>query len=190
MKIPRLDTTTPLVLKLAIAAALILFVILSRTVPHPANFAPVAAVALFAGTILPRRWALITPVIAMVLSDFVIGLHPLVLFTWGSFAFIAFACSKWLTNATVTRVGLSSIGASVLFYLVTNFGVWMQGLMYPMNFGGLVHCYVNALPFFRGTLTGDLFYVSLLFGLYASIGFAVKKYHPHGASSRMSSMTS
>jgi hypothetical protein len=175
MKISRINDSASILVKLSIAAALILFVVMARLAPHPANFAPVAAVALFGGAILPRKWAILAPVAAMIVSDLVIGLHPLILFTWGSFAFIAFASSKWLSNVTPIKVGLSSVGASVLFYLVTNFGVWTQGLMYPMNFGGLVHCYVNALPFFRGTLTGDLFYSGVLFSAYAFVAYAVRQ---------------
>ncbi len=175
MKISRLDHTTPLLLKIGIACALIAFVFVARVTPHPANFAPVAAVALFAGALLPRRWAPIVPITAMILSDLVIGLHPLIFYTWGSFAVIALASSKWLTNATIMRVGLSSMAASVFFYLVTNFGVWAEGTMYTMNFNGLVHCYVNALPFFRGTLTGDLFYSGVLFGAYAFVSHLVRE---------------
>ncbi|QQS20423.1 hypothetical protein IPL85_01735 [Candidatus Saccharibacteria bacterium] len=146
---------------------LVAFAVFARLVPHPANFAPLAAVALFSGAILPRRWALVVPVIAMVTSDIIIGLHPLVLYTWGSFALIALIAGKYLTALRFSRVVASSVGASVLFFLVTNFGVWMQGLMYPKTGAGLIQCYINAIPFFRGTLLGDLFYSAMLFGLYA-----------------------
>ena len=175
MKITKLDNTAPFILKLGIVAALVIFVVMARIAPHPANFAPVAAIALFGGTILPRKWAIIAPVAAMVLSDLIIGLHPLILFTWGSFALIALASSRLLRSATPLKIGLSSFGASVFFYLVTNFGVWTQGTMYSMNFNGLVQCYVNALPFFRGTLMGDLFYSSILFSLYAFVAHAVRQ---------------
>lgn len=175
MKISRLNNTTPQLLKIGIAVALVAFVFVARIAPHPANFAPVAAVALFAGALLPRRWAPFVPITAMILSDLIIGLHPLIFYTWGSFAVIALASSKWLTNATAVRVGLSSMAASVFFYLVTNFGVWAQGTMYTMNVPGLIHCYVNALPFFRGTLTGDLFYSGVLFGAYVFVSHFVRE---------------
>lgn len=175
MKITKLDNTAPFILKLSIVAALIIFVIMARLAPHPANFAPVAAIALFGGAILPRKWAIAAPVAAMVLSDLIIGLHPLVLFTWGSFALIALASSRFLGSATPLKIGLSSFGASVFFYLVTNFGVWMQGTMYTMNFNGLVQCYINAIPFFRGTMTGDLFYSGVLFSAYAFVAHVVRQ---------------
>ncbi len=176
MNITRLTSASSLHIKLAIAVALVAFVVIARVAPHPANFAPIAAVALFAGALLPRRWALAVPLVAMVSSDLLIGLHPLVLYTWGSYMFIAFASSRWLRNATLLNLGASSITASVLFYVVTNFGVWTQGLMYPMNANGLVHCYINALPFFRGTLTGDLFYTGILFGAYVAVTYLARYY--------------
>lgn len=175
MKLTKLDDTAPLVLKLSIVAALVVFVVMARVAPHPANFAPVAAIALFGGAILPRKWAVAAPVAAMVLSDLIIGLHPLVLFTWGSFALIALASSRFLSSATPLKIGLSSLGASVFFYLVTNFAVWAQGTMYAMNFGGLVQCYINAIPFFRGTVAGDLFYSGVLFSVYAFVSHVVRQ---------------
>mgnify|MGYP003381220939 CR=1 FL=1 len=167
MKLTRLNSGSSIWLKLGIAISLIAFVVVSRILPHPANFASVAAIALFGGAILPRRWAVVTPVAAMVASDLIIGLHPLVLYTWGCFAVIAFASNRLLSRISVDRVAVSSMAASVFFFLVTNFGVWMQGQMYPMTASGLVQCYINAIPFFRGTLLGDLFYSGLLFGVYA-----------------------
>lgn len=167
MKSLRLDDSTHVWMKLGLVFALVAFAVIARVSPHPANVAPLAAIALFAGAVLPRRWAVVAPVIAMVLSDIVIGLHPLVFYTWGSFAVIALASTRFLSRVSIGKVLGSSIAASVLFYLVTNFGVWTQGQMYAMSGQGLVHCYVNALPFFRATLLGDLFFSVTLFGLYA-----------------------
>lgn len=161
-------------INIAIVIALVVFVVAARTAPHPANFAPVAAVALFGGAVLPRRWAVVAPLLAMIASDLIIGLHPLVLFTWGSFALIALASSAWLKGMSPIKIGLSSIGASVFFYVVTNFGVWAQGKMYAMNMHGLIDCYINALPFFRGTLAGDLFYTGVLFSVYAFVAYVVR----------------
>lgn len=173
MKITRFDDSNVYV-KIAIVAALVAFVVLARVVPHPANFAPVAAVALFAGAILPRKWALTAPLAAMMISDIFVGMHSLVLVTWGSFALIALASHKWLGKANGSKVLLGSLSASVFFFIVTNFAVWAQGTMYSLNFAGLVQCYINALPFFRGTLLGDLFYSGVLFGSYALVANIVR----------------
>ena len=73
-----------------------------------------------------------------------------------------------LDRVTGVRVGASALASSVLFFIVTNFGVWAIGTMYPMTLAGLAACYVAAIPFFQNTVAGDLFYATLLFG-----GFAV-----------------
>ncbi len=148
---------------------LITFAVLSRLAPHPANVAPMAAVALFAGALLPRRWAMTVPLAAMVVSDMFIGMHSLVAFTWGSFALIALLSSYRFKSITFGGVASGSIGASVLFYVVTNFGVWAEGRLYNRTFSGLLQCYYNALPFFRNTLLGDMVYAGLLFGTYALV---------------------
>ena len=173
MKITRLNDSSSIYLKLAVVATLALFVVFARVAPHPANFAPVAAVALFAGAILPRKWALSAPLLAMIASDLIIGLHSLVFVTWGIFVLIALSSHRLLRKANKTKIVAGSVAASVLFFVVTNFAVWAQGLMYPMNLGGLIQCYVNAVPFFRGTLLGDLFYSGVLFGAYAFVAHLV-----------------
>jgi len=149
-----------------IVLALIAFAVASRLAPHPANFAPIAAVALFGGALLPRKLALTLPLGAMIISDLFLGLHPLIFFTWGSFVMIALLSSYRLKNIGFSNVLGGSVGASILFYLVTNFGVWIEGRLYDRTFIGLMQSYSNALPFFRNTLLGDLMYSGLLFGAY------------------------
>lgn len=111
--------------------------------------------------------AILLPLAAMVVSDLFLGFHGLIFWTWGAFLLIGlFSTYVLKKNYNLTTVLASSIGASVFFYLVTNFGVWAEGLLYPPTLGGLASSYVNALPFFRNTLTGDLFYVAVIFGAY------------------------
>ncbi len=161
-----------------IALLLVAFAVVSRLAPHPANVAPLAAVALFGGALLPRKLAVIVPLAAMVLSDLVLGMHSLVFLTWGSFTVVAFASSYRFGDVTVKKVVVSTIGASVFFYLVTNFGVWAEGRMYAVTLEGLMQCYYNALPFFRNTLIGDMAYSGLLFGAYAVIAsYSNQKVH-------------
>ena len=167
MKQPILQDQSNLSAKLVLAVGLVILAASTRLMPHPANFAGIAAVALFGGALLPRAWALTLPLASMIVSDLIIGLHPLIFFTWGTFAAIAFLSSKYLRKVTAFSVVGASVGASLLFYLVTNFAVWLQGDMYPMTLQGLMHCYYMAIPFFRGTLFGDLVYSGLLFGTYA-----------------------
>jgi len=162
-----LKTSNSKAVYIGLVVALVALGILGRWLPHPPNFAPIAAIAIFAGTMLPRRYAIIVPMVAIIASDLFIGLHSTIFYTWGSFAVIALFSSNYLRG----RVGFvnttaTTVGASVLFFLVTNFGVWAQGKMYTLTFSGLMHSYTNGLPFFRNTLAGDLFYTSALFGLY------------------------
>lgn len=157
---------------MGLAAVLIALAVASRVLPHPANFTSIAAVALFGGAVLPRRWALSLPLVAMVISDLIIGLHPLILFTWGSFAAIALISSFRFKSITPSGVFVGSVGASLLFFIVSNLGVWLEGRLYTTTLSGLVQCYYNALPFFRNTLLGDLVYSGLLFGVYIAASSA------------------
>jgi hypothetical protein len=172
MKIQKLHTVSSAAI--LIAVLLIALGVASRLVPHPANFASIAAIAMFAGAILPRRLAIIVPLAAMVLSDAVIGFHSVILFTWGSFLLIALLSSSYFKKVSVAGVVGASLGASILFFVVTNFGVWLEGRMYDMSLTGLIQCYYNALPFFRNTMLGDLAFSGLLFGAYGLVQSAVR----------------
>lgn len=153
--------------KILIAVCLILAAAGLRLLPHPANFAPVAAVAIFGGAILPRRLAILAPVAAMMLSDLVIGLHSLIAVTWGCYALIALASSRFLAGKLSFVRGASlTISGSLLFFFATNFAVWLWSGMYEHTWPGLSRCFVLALPFFRNTALSDLFYVGILFGVY------------------------
>jgi hypothetical protein len=156
-------------LNLAAALCLVLIAASFRVLPHPANFAPVAAIAIFGGAILPRKLALWIPLLAMVISDAIIGFHPLIFLTWGCYAFIAWASSAWLKKPNLLK-GLSiTFAGSIFFYLVTNFGVWAMSGMYNHTWSGLFQCYYMALPFFRNTILSDLIYTASLFGIYFAV---------------------
>lgn len=158
--------TLDMKIKLAIGLALITFAVTFRLVPHPENFAPIAALAIFAGAILPARWALTLPLAAIIVSDLLIGLHSTIFFTWGSFVAIAWLSSRYMKKLKPLTIGFASLGASTFFYLVSNFGVWLDGRLYPPTVEGLISCYYNALPFFKNTLLGDMFYTAVIFSAY------------------------
>ena len=149
-----------------------LFVVgmLARLAPHPPNVTPLAALALFGGACLPRRWAIVLPVLAVALSDVAIGVHQTMLFTWMGFALTG-GCGLWLrSHLGAGRIVLASLAGSILFFLLTNAGVWWLGdggRMYPQTISGLWQCYVAALPFFRNSLLGDLVYTAGFFGAYS-----------------------
>ena len=144
---------------------------IARFLPHLPNFSPIAAMALFGGVYLPKRSALILPVIALLISDIFLGLYQpiLMIFVYSSFLLCAIL-GLWINKHKkwYTILG-SAVIASCIFYIFTNFAVWAFTSWYVKTLAGLIECYVAALPFFRNTLIGDIFYVSALFGAYELI---------------------
>jgi hypothetical protein len=146
---------------IALAAAL-------RIAPHPWNFTPVGAVALFSGAIIrDRRLAFFFPILALFVGDIFIGLHRLVPVVYASFL-ASVAIGFWLRDRrSVGRIATATLLGAMQFFLVTNFAVWAFGLSYPRNSAGLLACYVAGIPFFWNTLAGDAVYATLLFGGFA-----------------------
>lgn len=150
--------------------ALILSVAFARLLPHPPNFAPVMALALFGGAYFAnRRLAFVVPLVAMILSDLVLGLHSQIPFVYGSLIAVVLLGRLLQTNKTIGRLGLTMLSGSLLFFVVTNFGVWAFDQLYPRTFAGLVTCYITAIPFLHTQMAGDLFFTVLLFGGFALI---------------------
>ncbi len=145
----------------------------ARLLPHPPNVTPIAAMALFGGVqFRDRGTALGVPLLAMLVSDVIIGFHPLMPLVYLCFA-LTVAIGFWAKqNFSWERIVMGSLAASVLFFVVTNFGMWMISTMYPKTAQGLVMCYIGALPYFRNTLFGDLGYTALLFGSFYLAGRA------------------
>jgi len=152
--------------KLYVVLIMIFAGAMMRLIPHWPNFTPIAAIALFGGTFLKRKdLAFLVPVAAMLLSDLVIGFHSTMLPVYLSFIAIVGFGLILQRRLTVVNTLSASLGASVLFYLVTNFASWTSGLMpYPMNAAGLIESYIAGLPFLLNGIAGDLFYTSVLFG--------------------------
>jgi len=135
--------------------------------PHPPNVAPITALALFGGAYFSKRYSFLIPILAMLVSDAIIGFSWESPWVYGSFFAIA-GIGIWLrSHRTVVSTIGSSLAGSVLFFIVTNFGVWvLSAVTYPHTVAGLTSCYVAAIPFFRNTLIGDLVYVGTLFGAF------------------------
>lgn len=145
-----------------------------RLLPHPANFIPIGALALFSGTYIKSRWGILLPVAVMAFSDMIIGMHSLYLVTWGSFLLIGMIGWWVRSKKSMVRILSGTVMGSVLFYLLTNFAVWLFTPLYAKTAVGLVQCYYMAIPFFRNTALGDLFYVGVFFGLYVVVRKTVK----------------
>ena len=153
----------------------ILMAVILRLLPHLPNVAPIAAMALFGGAYLNKKYALVIPLVALFLSDIFLGFYQGMIFVYGSFLLTGLI-GLWLKNhKSFLNIILASLTSSVLFFLITNFGVWFTGIMYPKSFSGLMESYLMGLPFFRNTLLGDLGYVGLFFGSYELVRILVKQ---------------
>ncbi len=161
--------------RLLFLIGLIALAVLSRWLPHPPNFTPIAAIALFAGArISDPRLALLVPLVALAISDLVLGLHGLLWLVYGSMLLTVWMGTRLrgaLKMGPLIGWGLAS---SVLFFVLTNLAVWMlggtdmsTGLPYTRDLPGLLSCYTMALPFFHNTWISTLVYSVLLFGLEA-----------------------
>jgi hypothetical protein len=154
------NTTRLAVLLSAIAAAAAL-----RLIPHPPNFSPIDAMALFSGAYLARRWvAFVAPLAALLLSDVVLGFYHGMATVYATVALIVMI-GWWVSSRpSAVRIGAAAVASSVLFFVITNCGMWLFSGFYPVTYAGLVACYTAAIPFFQNTIAGDLFYTVLLFG--------------------------
>ena len=155
--------------RLAVLLSAIVAAAALRLVPHPPNFSPIDAMALFSGAYLGRRAiAFVAPLAALLLSDMVLGFYRGMPTVYATVALIV-VIGWWLSSRrTPLRIAGAAIASSVTFFLLTNFGMWLFSGFYPLTTAGLAACYVAAIPFFQNTVAGDLFYAALLFG-----GFAV-----------------
>ena len=155
---------------------LIFIAALSRLVPHPPNFTPIVALALFGGAALEdKRLAFAVPLVAMWISDLALGGHVLQPLVYVCFALTV--CVGFLLREHRRPLNIlgGALASSVLFFVVTNFGVWAAGGLYPLTLEGLLACYIAALPFFQNTFWGTLSYSVVLFGGLGAIDRFVGK---------------
>lgn len=151
-----------------------------RLLPHPANFTPIGAMALFGGAVLGRKYALVVPLAALFAGDLFLGFYgwKIMSAVYGSFVLVGVLglfTRRYaeMIHESPLRGGSRVLGASllgsILFYLITNWAVWAFGIMYPKTVIGLVQSYAMALPFFRNTIMGDLFFSGVFFGVWAGV---------------------
>ena len=159
-----------------LVAGLIIVAAISRILPHPPNFAPVAAMALFGGAMFSRKWvAFAAPLTAMFLSDLMLqvssgyGFYPGQWMTYLGFVGVTALGLGLRSKVSVGRVAGAAVASSLLFFVVSNLGVFFFGGMYALNFAGLVQCFTMAIPFYQMTLVGDLVYSAALFGGFAFV---------------------
>lgn len=156
-------------------SSMVVLAALSRLMPHPWNFTPIAAIALFGGAKFENlRHAFVVPFAAMILSDLFLGFHLTMWFVYPAFAVIILLGASLKHKENISSVFLTTVGGSVIFFVISNFGSWVFDPFYTKDFSGLVSCYYRGLPFLRHTFMGDLFYVGILFGCFAYL----EKRHP------------
>ncbi len=181
----------PLLLRTILILAMILLAAALRLAPHPWNFTPVGAIALFAGaTVRDRRLAFLFPLLIMFATDAIIGFNKLSPLVYASFLLSVLiggvllggrfgvsqrakrkesepdSANKSKPRALARIAGATFLG-SLQFFLITNFGVWAFLGTYPSTAAGLAACYIAGVPLFWNTLAGDAVYAALLFGAFA-----------------------
>ena len=158
------------------AILLVLLGAFFRLVPHPPNFVPLGALALYSGARLPRRWSFVVPLAAMAVSDFFLDFgtgrsvfSEMRLTIYATFALISLAgrLVAKMRSDLFFRLVLLSIGAACLFFVASNFAEWIANPVYPKTLTGLALCYTAAIPFFWNTLAADLAGTAVFFGLDA-----------------------
>jgi hypothetical protein len=161
----------------ALIAGIVLAAAALRIFPHPMNFAPIGALALFGGAYFSsRRAAIAVPLLSLMAGDLVTGFHRLMLYVYASFLVSVAIGFLLRRKKSASRVGAATAAGAIQFFLITNFAVWTSSIgNYPRNLGGLAACYFAGLPLLWNTLTGDAFFVALLFG---GMAFAEKRFPP------------
>jgi hypothetical protein len=173
-----------------LAYLFVIFAVLARMpfMPHPWNFAPVAAALLYFGARGSRR-QLWVPVALLAASDVILTKFVYSyqfswdhFVTWAWYAAIVLLGTQLRENSRWLRVGGAALASSVSFFVVSNFAVWACWNMYPKTLSGLMTCYAAGLPFFRRGLAGDMFFTAVMFGLPAAAAVIARSIHkPHGA---------
>ncbi len=163
--------------RIVAVASIIILAAAMRLIPHWPNFTPIAAIALFGGTMLTKKWmAFIIPIGAMFISDLIIGMHGYMFAVYISFFLTVFLGTRISKNPRFANVLGTSVASSLLFFIITNFAVWLGSPFYAQSFAGLITCYSAGLPFFNdgslgisflmNGLIGDLFFNGIFFGAF------------------------
>lgn len=166
--------------------------IITRLIPHYPNFTALGAAALFGGAYLYRKYAFLIPIVALFVSDLILNnliyakqfphkydgfifLPAQTLWSYGALILIVFIGIRFIKEGRVISILGSSLAASLVFFLITNFAVWLGSPLYANSVTGLVMAYVAGIPFFWNTLIGDLFFVTVFFGGYELVKLYLRK---------------
>lgn len=148
------------------ACATVGLLIVSRVLPHLPNVTPLTGIALFGARYQSKLYAFVVPLIALFLSDLLLGFHSTIVFVYASFVLSSYIGLLMRRLNFLQYITLASVISSLQFFLITNLGVFLTTPLYEKNIEGLLNCYIAALPFFRNSLFGDLFYTAILCSFY------------------------
>ena len=153
------------------ALLLLAFGVAARLFPHLPNATPITAIAFAGSFYLGRRWVVILPILALFLSDLIIGFYDWRIMTsvYGSFAIIGWWSNFSRGRKGVVPVSFSILASSLFFFLATNGAVWLFSPWYEKSVSGLLYAYELGIPFFRNMLAGDLIYSAVLFGVFEAV---------------------
>lgn len=162
------SSTHVFMLRAVLAAAMIILAAVVRILPHPWNFTPIGAMAIFSGAMFrDRRLAFLFPLVALFAGDLFVGIHRLIPVVYASFL-LSVLIGTWLANHRgILRIAGAVFLGALQFFLVTNFAIWRIFDTYPHTTTGLAACYIAGLPLFGNTLAGDAVYATLFFGIFA-----------------------
>ena len=143
---------------------LVLILALSRLIPHPPNFTPIIAVAIMSGYLFRNVYlSFATLFFSMLISDLFIGFYPNIIFVYASLCLITFLFFKINNKISFKNLFIFGFCGALIFFLISNFGVWLVAGLYEKSLKGLIECYVLAIPFFYNTLISTIFFVYLSF---------------------------
>ena len=159
-----------------ILLVLIAWGIISRLIPHPANFTSIGAILLFSGFYFKKEWKIIAPLAILFISDSFIGFYDLKLMATVYFCFFLYFIFGSYIKSGKPFLGSFSFSflGSTLFFVITNFAVWLFTSWYSHTINGLLVCYTMALPFFFRMLAGDIFFSMIILGIYETVLYFIK----------------
>ena len=150
--------------------SLILILVLARLIPHPPNFTPIVSVAILSGYFFKNVWmSIFTLLTSMLLADIFIGFYNNMMFVYLSLILISLVFYKYGKKINLKNLFIYGFIGSLLFFIISNFGVWLLGDLYEKNFQGLVSCYILAIPFFTNTFFSTLIFLYPSIFLYKSL---------------------
>jgi len=148
---------------------LILILALSRLIPHPDNFTPIIALAIMGSHFFKSiNFSYLVVLFSMLIADFFIGFYSHMLFVYLSLFLIILIFFKISKKMNYKNLFIFGFFGSVIFFLISNFGVWVAGNLYEKNMNGLLECYFMAIPFFKNTLISTLIFSYLALIIYKS----------------------